>query len=278
MLVNKQIPNLGPLLVNSIELNFRLQRVHILPELLVYIPSVELARPHHQNQRQHRYNKRQRRQNRKRLPETMHPVALQRLRINPRLRHLVVQLPGHQHVQNVRPDGAGQLPEIEQRRVMLQPEDLRNHREVERHLGAHGEPDEDGGEVERVLERERHYQMADAGHEEDQRQHQRPRELVLLEQDFRDEPGEDSAREVEDADQGDEGVDGLVWVAEGFSDLAEVIDGGQARADPDEHRHEEDEHVDAQDRLEDGEVFASLGLVENVGEAGAALGLDRGRR
>ncbi|XP_022152850.1 uncharacterized protein LOC111020474, partial [Momordica charantia] len=134
----------------------------IVSELLVNVPSVKLASPHHQNQRNQSSGERNPGRQRKRLPVTLLPETNQLLHgrpvepLFPQLlqRLFIVQLSGDLHVQNVRPQRARDLPEVEQSREIFEPKQLRNYGEQQWKLSPEGEPDYDRRQVDGARHRE----------------------------------------------------------------------------------------------------------------------------
>lgn len=74
---------------------------------------------------------------------------------------------------------------------------------------------------------------------------------------FGEESGHDSAEVIPDADEGNECADAFFGVILGLTDLAEVIDGGEGAADAAGGGKEEEEHVEAEQSLEDCPIVSS---------------------
>lgn len=67
--------------------------------------------------------------------------------------------------------------------------------------------------------------MAETGEKEAKGEEQGARESVLFEEHFGGKTGKDSTKEVPQRDKGDKGRDGFCRVAEGGTNLAEIVDG-----------------------------------------------------
>lgn len=171
----------------------------------------------------------------------------------------VVQVTHQFHVEQVGRHRAREPADVVQRREVLEPEDLRDDGEEQRHLRPEAEADHHGGDVERPGHAEGDQQVTGAGDGHDHREEERARQLVPRKEDLRPESGGDAAGVVPYADERHEGAGVVERVAERLADLAHVVDGRKGSSDAADRGEEEDEHVEAEERLEDRVVFPSFG-------------------
>ncbi|CAL4918404.1 unnamed protein product [Urochloa decumbens] len=240
-----------------------------LPELPVQVPSVELPGPPREHQRHERAEQRDPGDDQERLLEAPHPDAREVLPLPPALpqRLPVVHPPRDPHVEDVRPDGARHGPEVVERGVVLEPEHLGDDGEQQRPLRPEAEAQDHGRRVEPVADPEGDERVAHACEEEHRREHQRAWHLVLGQHVLGREPGHHPARVVPDADERHERGYGALRVPQRLPDLAHVVDGSQRAADPADGRHEQHQHVHAEERLQDRVVLAPRRRPEHVLEA-----------
>ncbi|TVU34843.1 hypothetical protein EJB05_16696, partial [Eragrostis curvula] len=261
-----------------------LRRLSRRPEPFVYVAPVELPRPPHEHQRHERASHRGGGDDEERPPEAVHADARlvctgERPSVLPG-RLGVVDPPYDAHVEHVDADGAGDGDEVVERGVALEPEQLGDDGVQQRPLRAEAEADEHGRQVERAPRRaERDEDVAGAGGEQHRREHERPRDPAPRQQQrLRGVPGGDAAGVVPDADEGDEGVDGLGRVAQRLPDLAHAVDRRQRPAGAAGDGREQHQHVHAHQRLRDGVVLPVRRRAERVAQEGPEARRRRRRR
>lgn len=140
------------------------------PESLINITLVKFPRPNNQKKRNNGSQNSHGRYYNKRHPKALNAVTVKLLALIPEparsphllLRLPIVQMPRHPHIQHVKPDRARHGPEIVQRGVVLEPEELGNNGEEKRPLSAEAEPDDHGGEIQAVGYAEGDQEVADA--------------------------------------------------------------------------------------------------------------------
>nr|CAB3492201.1 unnamed protein product [Digitaria exilis] len=120
----------------------------------------------------------------------------------------VVEPTGDEDIKHIRPHRARRSTNIVQRGVSPEPKELRHDGEQQRPLRAEAEPDDHRRHVERPPRcAGGDEEVTGAGDDEHRRDHGWPWDLGL-----REVSGGHPAGVVPDADEGDEGVDGLCWI------------------------------------------------------------------
>jgi hypothetical protein len=233
-----------------------------LLEPRVYVPRVESARPPRQRQRHRGRTHGHRRNDQERLPVAARADAGDALPGHRRHGALprrlpVVHPPGDADVEDVGADGAGHVADVVERGVVLEAEELGDDGQDHRVRRAEAEPHQHRRRVQRPGHAERDQQVPRHRQEEHARHQERPRELVPRQERLRGETGGDAAEVVPDADEGDEGGDAALRVAQRLADLAHVVDGRQRAAHAEHRRREQKQHVHAHQRLQDAVVLAA---------------------
>uniref|UniRef100_J3NFB5 Uncharacterized protein n=1 Tax=Oryza brachyantha TaxID=4533 RepID=J3NFB5_ORYBR len=235
----------------------------VLPEPRVDVPRVELPGPPRERRHHHRGGHRHRRDDQERVFVAPHPDARQLLlprrhghgSLPPRLP--VVHAASDADVEDVRPHGARQVADVVQRRVVLEPEHLRDDGQDHRVRRPEAEPDQHRRRVQRPRHAERHQEVPRHGEDQHAGDQQRPRDAVPRQERVRREAGGHAAEVVPDADERHEGGDAALRVAQRLADLAHVVDRRQRPAHAEHRRREQQQHVHAHQRLYDRVVLAA---------------------